>query len=219
MVSIGSVFLMLTVIKILSPQTETLMPVDEIGMKLYRPIFFHTKEKTPRITALSTKIGEYSSTKKPIKQSDDVVAGGNDISTSADESYFLEMIQEYKTNVFNKRKYRNDVVVRYYRHASDGDRVRLLVDYGFYLHVRPVGRHHYKNLDSNVIYFGQKFPEKDLKLIAYLLVKNGIPIKQLQPFKNYNGWKKKAIEIGGRAKFVEHPTLTFSEIRTFKMKK
>ena len=99
--------------------------------------------------------------------------------------------------------------------GDDGSKAELLVDYGFYLHVRPVQKDRYNTINSNVIYYGHEFPERDLKLIAYLLVKNGIPIKRLQPFKDYDGWKKKSLEIGGNPKLENQPTLTFSQIREY----
>jgi len=223
MAAIGIGFLILTGIKILMPEEEYTPPVDKIGMKLYRPIFFGGKRETTSAEVIKTETKEIPEEEPPektlIKDSELIVDRTVNLSTSKDETYFLEMIRDYQANVLSKRKYRNDVVVRYYRHESDEAKAQLLVDFGFYLHERPVDKSRFKNISSNVIYFGNGFPERDLKLITYLLVKNGIPIKRLQPFKNYNGWKKNSIEIGGNPKLTEKPTLTFSEIRSFSVPK
>lgn len=209
----GFVFLIMTAIKNLSPEKKA--PVDEIGMKLYRPIFFGTKDKPRKKATIKKPVKENPLPEKIKEKPVTVTTKKTNTASSSDEDYFSKMIQDYKTNVLTKRKYRNDVVVRYYRHESDGDKAQLLVDYGFYLHERPLGRNRYENLSSNIIYFGQEFPERDLKLIAYLLVKNGIPIKELRPFKDYDGWKKKAIEIGGSSKLADSPVLSFEDIRSF----
>jgi len=231
---IGTAFLILTSIKLFLPAKEYIPPVDEIGMKLYRPIFFGESTKRP---VVKNKIKEDSEDTLPVKVAVEepkveiekpkveiekpkiiVEKPKRDLASEADESYFLDMIEDYKANVLTERKYRNDVVVRYYRHESDGDKAGLLVDFGFYLHVRPVNKERYKTVSSNVIYYGHEFPEQDLKLIAYLLVKNGIPIKRLQPFKDYDGWKKKSLEIGGNAKLMNKPTLTFSQIQAYSVR-
>lgn len=218
---LGAAFLVLTGIKFLSPEAPA--PIDEIGMKLYRPIFFGKTggaAKSPVVKKETETAKEEAAL--PVKSEEKEVTKTNvqpvkvePIDNSSDEAYFTDLIQGYKTNVLSQRKYRNDVVVRYYKHEPDGDNANILVDYGFYLHVRPVAEDRFKIQNSNVIYYGHEFPERDLKLIAYLLVKNGIPIKRIQAFKNFDGWKKKSIEIGGSASLDKMKTLTLSDIRSF----
>jgi len=217
--SIGCVFLFLTAIKFLSPEEEYVAPVDEIGMKLYRPIFFGKGEKftKPPITKkeVDPVFEDEPLTKSPVEDIKVITKKPVTASISDGEAYFIEMIRDYRANVLTERKYRNDVVIRYYQHESDQDKVHVLVDYGFYLHMRPVNKNRYKSTDSNVIYYGQEFPERDLKLIAYLLIKNGIPIKEILPFKDFDGWKKKSLEIGGNPKLENKPTLSFGQIREY----
>ena len=223
---LGCAFLVLTAIKFLSPEPPA--PVDEIGMKLYRPIFFgksETEKKaiaktdTKKVKEDSTSVKkEVSLVKEPIKEKTVIKPKVKTKDNPSDEAYFSNLLKTYKTEVQSKRKYRNDVVVRYYKHESDGAQADVLVDYGFYLHVRPVAKERFKTQNSNVIYYGHEFPESDLKLIAYLLVTNGIPIKRIQPFKDFDGWKKKSIEIGGSSSLDSRRTLTLANIRAFQAK-
>lgn len=217
--SIGFFFLILTAVKFLSPEEEHLAPVDEIGMKLYRPIFFGKGEQPKKSAKIKKKIDpvfeDEFPTKSAVAELEKVKKEPVTNSIPDSEAYFVEMVSAYRANVLTKRKYRNDVVVRYYQHESDQDKAHVLVDYGFYLHVRPLHSYGYKSTDSNVIHYGKDFPERDLKLIAYLLIKNGIFIKQIQPFKDFDGWKKRSIEIGGDPKLENQPTLSFGEIRAY----
>ena len=214
---LGVAFIVLTAINLLSPEAPA--PIDEIGMKLYRPIFFGKANVavTNPILKKKTKKTEPKalSPVKPIDQKEVAKTKVQPIDNSSNETYFNHLIKEYKATVLSKRKYRNDVVVRYYKHEPDSASANILVDYGFYLHIRPVAKARFKTQNSNVIYYGHEFPERDLKLIAYLLVKSGIPIKRIQAFKDFDGWKQKSIEIGGRAKFNQLKTLSLSDIRSF----
>ncbi|MCP4459389.1 MAG: hypothetical protein GY816_15410, partial [Cytophagales bacterium] len=176
--------------------------------------------KTQVVKAEAVETPEETTPLKTQVEEPDVVAEEPvKIVDSDSESYFTEMIRDYKENVLAKRKYRNDVVIRYYKHESDMDKALVLVDYGFYLHERPVDKARYKSTNSNVLYYGQEFPENDLKLIAYLLIKNGIPIKRLRPFKNYDGWKSKSLEIGGNPALRNQQILTYSQIQAYIAKK
>jgi hypothetical protein len=248
MAVIGSFLLLFAVIKSLSPEKEYEPPIDYIGRRLYRPIFFGTDDNPTKKSvknqeeifnedeAFKDEVVENveisdgpksepepkkeESTPKTVEPSPMKKEEVNKTSiTNSDnaESYFKQLIQDYQQNVLTKRKYRNDVVVRYYRHSSDQDRAKILVDFGFYLHERPVSKLRFDTVDSNVIYYGHDFPERDLKLITYLLVKNGIPIKSIRPFKDYDGWKRKSLEIGGIPKLQMKPTLTFSQIQNYKV--
>ena len=143
---------------------------------------------------------------------------GNYTRPEISSEYVLGLIEEYKANVLSKRKYRNDVVVRYYRHEKDGDKATFLVEYGFYLHERPIkNQKRYKEKTTNVIYFGHEFPESDLKFITTMLLENGMKIKRLEPFKDYDGWKRKAIEIGYSTRFEKLDVMSVEDVRDFSM--
>lgn len=222
---LGAVFLLLTAVKMILPHDEPKEPVDIIGMRLYRPIFFgEPSEKTEEQTqtdfqdsAVANIPEDKPESEKPLKIETEKTVTKKSNSTSSSlkgDAFFEKMIADYRKTTLKERKYRNDVVVRYYRHEPDGDKAQVLVDYGFYLHERPVSdKDEFKNVMSNVIYYGQDFPESDLKLITYLLIKNGIEIKEVRRFKDFDGWKHEAIEIGASKYLVDDPVLTSEQIR------
>jgi len=227
--AIALMFLVLTAIKMVLPHTEPKKPVDVIGMELYKPIFFGTAtDREVENTAIQSE--EYQDddyqpleekpveevAKKPLPKA--ITAKVTKPTASADDqAYFDQFIIDYKENVQAKRKYRNDVVVRYYRHLPDDTRADVLVGYGFYLHIRPVSNpEHDEKYGSNIIYYGKDFPERDIKLIAYLLLQNDIKIKEIRPFKDKDGWKHNSIEVGANIKIHQKPALTLSQIRNFK---
>jgi hypothetical protein len=231
LLAIALVFVVFVAIKMVMPHAEPQKPVDVIGMQLYRPIFFGTdadlqyekkSEASDELQPPDPHLTE-NVTKEKVKpvavaspQTKEAVLYSPS-NEDDDERYFEQFLINYKEEVQSKRKYRNDVVVRYYKHEADGERANLLVDYGFYLHIRPVNNpDHYATFESNILYYGKEFPERDIKLIAYLLVRNGIGIKKILPFKDYDGWKRKSIEIGANARLQNAPVLSLSEIRYFK---
>lgn len=221
-VVLAAAFLVLAVIKKYTHHPEDHVTHDFVGIDLYRGIFsqgnathhsFHDKkelaepatkivEKKPDETE---KLSYVKSTPAPKKSASKTITSSSD--------YFDNLIEEYKANVLSKKKYRNDVVVRYYKHEQDGEKAEVLVDYGFYLHKRPVEESKFKSLKTNVIYFGQDFPKSDLELITYLLVKSGLEIKEVKPFKDYDGWKHNAIEIGCDPKLSKKSTISDDQIR------
>jgi len=231
-VTIAFTFLVLTAIKMAIPHPEPKKPIDVIGMELYKPIFYGTGNETldkrePIVTEefQDDELPAIEETNKPAKKPANKPAPikkptpskTSSFSTADDQAFFDEFIADYEQNVQTKRRYRNDVVVRYYRHRSDSTRADVLVGYGFYLHVRPTATpEQYETYDTNIIYYGKDFPERDIKLIAYLLVTNGIGIKELRPFKLADGWKHNSIEIGTNVKLTNKPALTLSQIRSFK---
>jgi len=137
----------------------------------------------------------------------------NDASLT-DTAYFEKLVENYKNKVLSQTEYRNDVVVRYYKHLRDSGRAEVLVPYGFYLHVRPVDSSGYVTNICNMINYGQDFPVQDIKLIAYLLLENGMPIKRVVPFKYFDGWKHKSIEIWADPSLENAPPLSLEELRS-----
>jgi hypothetical protein len=208
---------------------------DTAEFEMYRPIFFADKrDRDFGMLPDSVVKAEYippkeepkeepkkapqeepkEQPKKPEPRKKLVAEGDTD--KLSDKAYFENLIASYKENVLSVRRYRNDVVVRYYRHEPDGDKAKALVKYGFYLHERPVNDTvKYANEISNVIYYGGDFPERDIKLIAYVLMQNGIELKKLKPFKDYTGWKYKSIEIGNDPSLNNKPAITLKELREF----
>lgn len=212
--------LVMVVIQKMLPHHEPPKPTDKIGMKLYRPLFFGTSDdkpaEVPEDVFQDTAPDEAEVLEEAPALKESKPTATTSTPTTDTGNYLEGLIADYKVTVLSKRRYRNDVVVRYYKHAPDGDKADVLVPFGFYLHVRTVNNpEHFENHTSNIIYFGKDFPESDLKLVAALLVNEGLPIKLLQPFKDYDGWKHKSIEIGSSTKLSNHPVLTMDDIRNF----
>ena len=226
LVSLALVFLVLSAIKFIIPHPEPKEPVDEIGMRLYRPIFFGEADAISQFESDQEK--ENSDEEERIDEAIEpaieevVVEPQAETKVTVEKfdasKYLDDLILAYRRNVLSKRKYRNDVVVRYYHHEPDGDKVSVLSQYGFYIHERPIpDEKRYQEFGSNVIYYGHDFPESDLRFIAAILISNGMDIKSIQPFKDYDGWKHKSIEIGANPRVDKKKALTLQEIRDFKV--
>jgi hypothetical protein len=219
----GLVFVVFTAIKFILPHPEPKKEIDEIGMRLYKPIFFGESDAVSQFQSdMDSNESESMSSndevdttepieKPPSTKTSSVKSGNN-------STYLNGLIQEYRQTVLSKRKYRNDVVVRYYRHEPDGDQIKVLSEFGFYIHERPIpDENRFKKFGSNVIYYGHDFPESDLKFIAALLISRGMEIKNIQPFKDFDGWKHKSIEIGANSKLDKKKPLSLEDIQAFKM--
>ena len=131
--------------------------------------------------------------------------------------FFDELLSSYREEVLGKippNKSRTDVIVRYYQHEADGKKVLNLKEYGFYIHERPVEEKSTGKI-SNSIYYGDEVPRRDIQLIAYVLLKNDLPLKQIVPSKFHDSWKSEAVEIGNDPRKTNAPTLTLEEVRNF----
>lgn len=238
LVSFALVFVVLTAIKFILPHPEPKKAIDEIGMRLYRPIFFGEADAASQFesemdvlepekeeqTSSESEVAEKAVIEKidPPKEKAVVEKAPVKVTSAPkkmdDSDYLNELIQAYRKDVLSKRKYRNDVVVRYYRHEPDGDKVKVLSEYGFYIHERPIpDEKRFQEFGSNVIYYGHDFPESDLKFIAAMLVSNGMEIKSIQPFKDFDGWKHKSVEIGANSRLDKKKSLTLTDIRNFRV--
>ena len=132
-------------------------------------------------------------------------------------NYFEQLIENYRNTTLAKvpdTENRTDLVVRYYPHDSDEGRVKILGDYGFYLHERSVDNDN-AEYQSNSIFYGDNIKSEDIHLIAYLLIQNNVPIKQIVPSKFHDGWKANSIEIGADISIVNQPVLTLTEVQSF----
>ncbi|MFT4737137.1 MAG: hypothetical protein ACI92W_001247 [Paraglaciecola sp.] len=142
------------------------------------------------------------------------------VRTNEEESlsdYFERIMASYQEDIMLQlpaNTNRTDVVVRYYKHVPDSGKVSILESMSFYLHERPVSSR-VTNYESNSLFFGDSVSTRDLQLVAYLLVTNDIPIKQIRPSKFHDSWKSKAIEIGTDVTIKDKNILTLEEIQTF----
>jgi len=114
--------------------------------------------------------------------------------------------------ILEKKRDYSSVQLRYYPKGIDQDKVVLaLMELGFQPILLPPVRRLEKS-PSNSIWFGANTDPEDIKLVAYSLLRAGIEIKSIRPFKNFHGPKIDAIEIGGDLQLVDSPPLTFEQI-------
>ncbi|MFK7952086.1 MAG: hypothetical protein AB8B73_04515 [Ekhidna sp.] len=114
-----------------------------------------------------------------------------------------------KNAALEEGRSREDVVIRYYKHEKDGDKVYALKDLKYYLHEKPATET--KGLGSNVIYYGDEVNKEDIQVVAFILLENGIPLKSIERSK-YD-WKSNSIEIGTDSLLIEQNNLTKKDIR------
>jgi len=107
---------------------------------------------------------------------------------------------------------REDVVIRYYRHDQDGDKVYALKKLGYYLHEKEAIET--AGLGSNVMYYGNDVNIEDIQIVAYTLLAEGLPIKSIEPTRF--AWKSNAIEIGTNPDMLEAPGLSIDDVRRFR---
>ncbi|MFY0689612.1 MAG: hypothetical protein JXQ90_20745 [Cyclobacteriaceae bacterium] len=132
--------------------------------------------------------------------------------------FFDELLAEYNETVMAKvpdGKNRTDMIIRYYPHENDINITETLGKYKFYLHERPVDSLT-KPTPSNSIYFGDSVDTKDIQIIAYTLLQNGFPLKQITPSQFHDSWKASSVEIGADTSMGGQIDLTLSQVRNFK---
>lgn len=106
---------------------------------------------------------------------------------------------------------REDVVIRYYRHDQDGDKVFKLRDLGYYIHEKEATET--AGLGSNVLYYGQDVNVEDIQIVAYTLLDAGLPLKSIEP--TQYSWKSNAIEIGTDTLLLDNSTISDADIKDF----
>ena len=106
---------------------------------------------------------------------------------------------------------REDVVIRYYKHDQDGDRVYSLRDLGYYIHEKEASET--AGLGSNVMYYGEDVSTEDIQIVAYTLLANGLPLKAIVP--TQFSWKSNSIEIGTDTLLINSVNLSESVIQEF----
>ncbi|MFY0607812.1 MAG: hypothetical protein JXR10_13930 [Cyclobacteriaceae bacterium] len=144
-------------------------------------------------------------------------APDNEAEADADAGFFDQMMDRYKNDVvlsLEKGKARTDVIVRYYRHAPDGNSAYALEELGYYIHERPVDPR-YADFQSNAIYYGDSVTLEDIQIVGYTLMKEGLPIKIIKPSKFGDSWKARSIEIGTDTTLVDEPTLSLDALQGF----
>lgn len=106
---------------------------------------------------------------------------------------------------------REDVVIRYYRHDKDEEKVSNLKELGYYIHEKEATET--LGLGSNVIYYGEDVNIKDIQIVALSLLEKGIPLKSIQ--RSRYDWKSNSIEIGTDPNLIDKSAITEDYIMHF----
>ena len=137
--------------------------------------------------------------------------------SQVDSNYFGQLMAQYKNDIvqtLENGKARTDVIVRYYRHAPDGNSAYALEKLGYYIHERPVDPR-YADFQSNAIYYGDSVSLEDIQIVGYTLMNEGLPIKIIKSSKFGDTWKARSIEIGTDTTLVNQPTLDLAVLQNF----
>lgn len=132
----------------------------------------------------------------------------------SDEEFFLNLFEKEGTQAEQKSgaRSRTDIVIRYYKKEKDGDRVFKLRDLGFYIHERPA-ENDFEEYASNAIFYGDSVKQKDLLLIAYQLMQNGIKLQSMTLSKYHDAWKAHSVEIGTDTTALKDIPFTLGTLR------
>jgi hypothetical protein len=133
-------------------------------------------------------------------------------------NYFENLLQNYKKDYLSdlgNGKARTDIIIRYYRHAPDGNSAYALESLGFYIHERPVDPR-FSDFQSNAIFYGDSVRLEDIQIVGYTLLKEGLPIKLINPSKFSDSWKARSIEIGTDTTLLGESTLSLSALQSLK---
>lgn len=107
----------------------------------------------------------------------------------SDSSFFESLMAGAKTYDSPVKK----AIIRYYKKDMDQDKVKILQQYGFYIHERPSELQ--KTHSSNALYIGDSINNRDILIVAYSLLEQGIELKYITESRGHDGWKSNAIEV------------------------
>ncbi len=159
--------------------------------------------------------------KEPLKDSvqeknEEIVLSKSSINEPQKDLGFFEALAEsYQKRVIDQLgndKHRRDIIIRYYTHSPDGQKVYSLRKLGFYIHERPVDDP-LDDYESNAIFYGDEVSKEDLQLVIYTLLKQGLPIKHISPSQFHDSWKSSSIEIGTDTTANDKSIITFSQVQ------
>ena len=148
---------------------------------------------------------EHRRTKQPKKQ--------KILMTPADSIFFDYLFDNYKNTKINNlrpNQLRSDVLVQYYNRKDKVKQPMTLTQLGFKVHNKYTNN---SKEVANVLRFGEDVLLEDIQIVAYVLLSQGIPLRQIVPSSYHSDWKPYAIEIGVDALIEKFPVLTFKKIR------
>ena len=135
--------------------------------------------------------------------------------TPADSIFFDYLLDNYKNGKINKlgpNQLRSDVLIQYYNREENTEKSITFTQLGFEIHNKYTNN---SKEVANILRFGKDVVLEDIQLVAYILLKQGVPLKQMVPSSYQSDWKPYAIEIGIDPSIEEQPILTYKKIRNF----
>ncbi len=137
--------------------------------------------------------------------------------TLTGDAYFQDLKNSYLSPIIAslpEGRTREDVVIRYYKHENDGNRAYILKELGYYLHEREAENN--QRLASNSLYYGSDVDLRDIQIVAYTLLKEGMPLKAIK--RSAYDWKFNSIEIGADSLVESNSILSVSDIQAFEIR-
>ena len=163
-----------------------------------------------------TAMASVSKPEKPVTEPEETQAMETGVSfVKSSSDYFAQLRKAYNETVLSKIEngdIRRDVIIRYYVHPPDGNKVYALEELGFYIHERPV-EGSLISYESNAVFYGDNVSESELKLVVYNLLKEGMPIKRIAKSQYHDGWKASSIEIGTDTTATSKSIITADELQ------
>lgn len=108
-----------------------------------------------------------------------------------------------------------NVTVRYYSKTIDEKRVVVeLQALGYRFEEKPPAEYMSKR-GTNAIWFGTGVKLNDVKVVALALIRAGVPIKGIRPYRNSAaspGYKNNIIEVGASADLQNKPLLSVKDV-------
>lgn len=102
-----------------------------------------------------------------------------------------------------------DITVQYFPKNVDGDKViKAIEELGYKV---EIGNTQIRDVETNAIWFGSNVKTDDVKLVALTLVRAGVKIKVIRPFRS-SGQRNNLIQIGADALYENKNSLTVNEI-------
>jgi hypothetical protein len=101
--------------------------------------------------------------------------------------------------IINNYKPNPNVTVSYYDKTIDEKRVALELQALGYQFIRKSPSDYMKKNATNSIWFGSNVPIQDVKIVAFALIRAGVPIKGIRPYRSgieNPEYKKNIIEVG-----------------------
>jgi hypothetical protein len=135
---------------------------------------------------------------------------GKQVSAQTMESALAAESERERLALQREPEARRSITVRYYPKDVDRDKVEgALRALGFTL---QEGRPTLEDIRTNAIWFGESVPIEDVKLVAFTLIRAGVEIVTIRPFRG-TGRKPRIIEVGADVQYVGKEPLSVNEIR------